>query len=216
MFSRIAPRYDLANHLLSAGADFVWRRRAARIVENWRARRVLDLATGSGDLALAIQRRLPNAAVTAADFSEKMIELARQKGVQTPLVANALDLPFEGGSFDALTIGFGLRNMPDWAAALREMRRVLIAGGHLLVLDFSLPVAVLRPFYAVYLHHLLPRFASIITGSAEAYSYLADSIEAFPSGASMLQLIEQNGFRAASATPLTGGIATIYTATASE
>lgn len=216
MFSRIAPRYDLANHLLSAGADFMWRHRAARIVESWKPHRVLDLATGSGDLALALQRRLPDATITAADFSEEMIELARRKGVRNAVVADALNLPFESGSFNALTIAFGLRNMPDWAAALREMRRVVGRNGNLLVLDFSLPIAILRPMYRVYLHNLLPRIAALATGTAEAYAYLGDSIESFPSGNAMRQLIAQNGFHSATATALTFGIATIYTATASE
>lgn len=216
MFNRIAARYDLANHLLSAGADFFWRRRAAEIVASWTPQRVLDLATGSGDLALAMQQRLPNATITAADFSEHMIELARRKGLHNAIIADAMNLPFDRRSFDAVTIAFGLRNMPDWAAALREMHRILVPSGHLLVLDFSLPRPVLRPLYRAYLHILLPRIAALVTGSAEAYAYLGDSIEAFPSGASMLRLIEQNGFASASATPLTFGIATIYTATASE
>lgn len=214
MFSRIAARYDLANHLLSAGADFIWRRHAAQILARWAPRRVLDVATGSGDLALAAQHRLPGAVITAVDFSERMIELARQKGVQNAIVADALDLPFESGSFDAVTIAFGLRNLRDWAAALREMRRVVISGGHLLVLDFALPGGILQPFYRVYLHHVLPRIAALITGAADAYAYLGDSIEGFPHGEAMLQLIEQNGFKSASAEPLTAGVAVIYTATA--
>ncbi|MFL6542607.1 MAG: ubiquinone/menaquinone biosynthesis methyltransferase [Chthoniobacterales bacterium] len=216
MFSRIAPRYDLANHLLSAGADFIWRRRAARIVSRWNPSWILDLATGTGDLTLVLQRRLPKASIIAADFSEKMIELARRKGVQNAIVADALQLPFDAGSFDAVTIAFGLRNMPDWAAALREMRRMLSAEGRLLVLDFSKPIAILQPLYRFYLHQLLPQIASAVTGTGEAYAYLADSIETFPSGLAMLQLIEQCGFRSAEATTLTAGIATIYTATASR
>jgi demethylmenaquinone methyltransferase/2-methoxy-6-polyprenyl-1,4-benzoquinol methylase len=211
MFDHIALRYDLANHLLSAGADVLWRRRAARIVARWNPQRVLDLATGSGDLALAIQQRLAQAEIVAVDFSEPMIELARSKGVSNAVVADALHLPFEPASFDVITIAFGLRNIVDWAAALREMRRVLRHGGHLLVLDFSLPGGVLRPLYRIYLHRVLPRAAALITGARDAYAYLGGSIEAFPSGGEMLRLIEHNGFAAASATPLTGGIATIYT-----
>jgi demethylmenaquinone methyltransferase/2-methoxy-6-polyprenyl-1,4-benzoquinol methylase len=214
MFDRIAPRYDLANHLLSGGADYFWRRRAARIVEQWQPARVLDVACGSGDLAIALQRRIPAAQITAIDFADEMIALARRKGVQNALVADAMNLPFPSGSFHAVTIAFGLRNMADWAAALREMRRVLATAGHLLVLDFSSPVRVLRPVYRTYLHHVLPRLAVAITGAADAYGYLGDSIERFPSGAAMLELISQNGFRAAAATPLSAGIATIYTAAA--
>ncbi|MFL6583295.1 MAG: ubiquinone/menaquinone biosynthesis methyltransferase [Chthoniobacterales bacterium] len=212
MFGRIASRYDLANHLLSAGADILWRRRAARIVARWQPRRVLDLATGSGDLALALQRRLPATEVHAADFSEEMIAIARRKGVQHAIVADALHLPYDTAGFDAVAIAFGLRNMADWGAALREMRRMLRLGGQVLVLDFSLPCGALQPFYRFYLHRVLPRAAALITGAGDAYSYLAGSIEVFPSGEEMLKLIEQNGFADAQAQRLSGGIATIYTA----
>ena len=118
MFGRIARRYDLANHLLSGGADFWWRRVAANIVESWQPRRVLDLATGSGDLALAMQRRLPEAAIVAADFSPEMLEVAKRKGVRETVLADALSLPFPDESFDCVTVAFGLRNMADWSLAL--------------------------------------------------------------------------------------------------
>jgi demethylmenaquinone methyltransferase/2-methoxy-6-polyprenyl-1,4-benzoquinol methylase len=212
MFGRIAQRYDLANHLLSGGADFLWRRRAAKMVEAWQPRRVLDLATGSGDLALAMQRRMPKAAITAADFSPEMLRVAQHKGVRKTVLADALHLPFETASFDCVTVAFGLRNMADWSLALREMSRVLDSDGHLLVLDFSLPVGVLRPAYRFYLHRCLPGLASIVTGQKTAYDYLGGSIEKFPGGNEMLSLIEQNGFAIASAQRLTGGVATIYTA----
>ena len=212
MFGQIARRYDLANHLLSGGADFFWRRRAAKIVAAWGPRSVLDLATGSGDLALAIQRRLPRAKITAADFSREMLEIARRKGVANTVVADALQLPFPNASFDVVTVAFGLRNMADWDRALGEMARVLRDPGHLLILDFSLPAGPLRPAYRFYLHRCLPLLASIVTGQKAAYDYLGGSIEKFPSGTAMLELIEANGFTGAAAEPLTGGIATIYSA----
>jgi demethylmenaquinone methyltransferase/2-methoxy-6-polyprenyl-1,4-benzoquinol methylase len=212
MFGRIARRYDLANHLLSGGADFLWRRRAAKIVAGWDPRDVLDLATGSGDLALAIQRRLPKGRTIAADFSPEMIEVARKKGVANTMVADALQLPFEKASFDCVTVAFGLRNMADWERALSEMSRVLGDRGHLLVLDFSLPTGALRPAYRFYLHRCLPLLASIVTGQKAAYDYLGGSIEKFPSGTAMVELMERNRFADATETPLTGGIATIYTA----
>ena len=212
MFDRIARRYDLANHLLSCGADFLWRRRAVRVVEKWRPQRVLDLATGSGDLALALQRRLPEAAITAADFSPEMLSVARRKGVRETVLADALHLSFPDESFDCVTVAFGLRNMADWSLALREMSRVLRQSGHLLVLDFSIPVGPLRPAYRFYLHRCLPIIASLVTGQKAAYDYLGGSIEKFPSGEEMIRLIEQNGFVGGSARRLTGGIATIYTA----
>lgn len=212
MFGRIARRYDLANHLLSGGADFLWRRRAAKIVAKWEPRDVLDLAAGSGDLSLALQCRLPETRIVAADFSPEMLEIARRKGVANTIVADALQLPFESASFDVVTVAFGLRNMADWDRALAEMKRVLRVPGHLLVLDFSLPMGALRPAYRFYLHRCLPLLASIVTGQKAAYDYLGGSIEKFPSGPAMIELIERNGFRNAAAEPLTGGIATIYSA----
>jgi demethylmenaquinone methyltransferase / 2-methoxy-6-polyprenyl-1,4-benzoquinol methylase len=212
MFSQIAQRYDLANHLLSGGADFLWRRRAAKMIEGWRPKRVLDLATGSGDLALAMQRRLPEATIIAADFSPEMLSVAQRKGVRETVLADALSLLFPNESFDCVTVAFGLRNMADWSLALREMSRVLRSGGHLLILDFSLPVGPLRPAYRFYLHRCLPILASLVTGQKAAYDYLGGSIEKFPSADEMIRLIEQNGFALPSAHPLTGGIAAIYTA----
>jgi demethylmenaquinone methyltransferase/2-methoxy-6-polyprenyl-1,4-benzoquinol methylase len=211
MFGRIARRYDLANHLLSGGADFLWRRRAAKIVAAWNPRDILDLATGSGDLTLVIQRRLPEATITAADFSSEMLEVARGKGVAKTVLADALRLPFENESFDCVTVAFGLRNMADWDRALREMSRVLRARGHLLVLDFSIPTGALRAAYRFYLHRCLPLLATIVTGRKAAYDYLGGSIEEFPSGQEMIALIERNGFGMATAESRTGGIATIYT-----
>ena len=216
MFDGIAPRYDLANHLLSGGIDFWWRHRASEIVKSWRPARVLDLATGSGDLALAIARKLPTADVTGADFSSEMLAIARRKGVAKTVVADALQLPFANGSFDCVTVAFGLRNMADWGAALREMSRVLAADGSLLVLDFSMPRGALKPAYRLYLHRCLPNLAAIVTGRKDAYDYLGASIEQFPSGEQMSRLLEANGFRSATALPLTGGIATIYTAQAAR
>ena len=212
MFDGIAPRYDLANHLLSGGVDFYWRWRATRIVASWGARRILDLASGSGDLALALQRQLPEADITAADFSSEMLARARAKGVRRTVEADALALPFADAAFDVVTVAFGLRNMADWGAALREMSRVLDRGGHVLVLDFSMPRRVLCPAYRFYLHRCLPTVAAAVTGRGDAYEYLGASIEEFPSGAAMTQLIEANGFTSTKATSLTGGIATIYTA----
>lgn len=212
MFSEIAQRYDLANHLLSGGADFWWRRRAVQIVESWRPGRVLDLATGSGDLALALQDRLPEARICAVDFSSAMLGVAQSKGVRETVLADALSLPFSDASFDCVTVAFGLRNMADWNLALREMRRVLDTNGHLLVLDFSLPSGALRPVYRFYLHRCLPLLAALVTGQQAAYKYLGGSIEKFPASDAMIELIEQNGFGSVSACPLTGGIATIYTA----
>ncbi|CAN5570247.1 bifunctional demethylmenaquinone methyltransferase/2-methoxy-6-polyprenyl-1,4-benzoquinol methylase UbiE [soil metagenome] len=212
MFERVARRYDLANHLLSGGLDFWWRHRASEIVKRWQPRRVLDLATGSGDLALTIQRKLPGAEIIGVDFSPEMLAAARRKGLAKTVVADALHLPFAEASFEAVTVAFGLRNMADWGAALKEMARVLTPGGHALVLDFSLPHGVLRPIYRAYLHHLLPWVAGAVTGERAAYQYLGASIEKFPSGDAMCELLERSGFSNATPQPLSGGIVKLYCA----
>jgi demethylmenaquinone methyltransferase/2-methoxy-6-polyprenyl-1,4-benzoquinol methylase len=212
LFSAIARRYDLANHLLSAGLDFSWRRLAGEIVRKWQAERVLDAATGSGDLALTIRARCPQAMVVGADFCQPMLLTARRKGLPLLVAADALCLPFEDGAFDVVTVAFGLRNMETWPGALREMGRVLRSGGHLLVLDFSVPAAPLRWIYRPYLHYVLPGLAAFLTGEKAAYEYLADSIEKFPQGAQMCEMIENAGFSATRCRPLSGGIVSLYTA----
>jgi demethylmenaquinone methyltransferase / 2-methoxy-6-polyprenyl-1,4-benzoquinol methylase len=213
MFGSIARRYDLANHLLSCGVDFYWRKRAAEMVVTWRPDKIVDLATGTGDLALALQRKLPKAEVIGVDFLPEMLELARRKGVRETVLADAMQLPFASASFDCVTIAFGLRNMEDWKRALAEMSRVLRKNGHLMVLEFSLPRgSVLRAIYRFYLHRCLPLLGSVLTGKKNAYDYLGDSIEEFPNGYAMTHLIEASGFTRARLEPLSGGIATIYTA----
>ena len=173
MFGCIARRYDLANHLLSCGIDFYWRRRAAEIVAGWRPHRIADLATGTGDLALALQKKMPDAEIVGVDFLPEMLDLARRKGVRQIVLADAMNLPFGDASFDCVTIAFGLRNLENWAAALAEMSRLLKTNGHLLVLEFSLPTTpILRAIYRFYLHRCLPLFGSLLTGTKTAYDYL--------------------------------------------
>ena len=213
MFGAIAGRYDLANHALSCGTDFYWRKCAANIVATWRPGKIVDLATGTGDLALALQKKLPDAAVTGVDFVPEMLELARRKGVRETILADAMKLPFPDASFDCVTIAFGLRNMENWRAALVEMSRVLKGDGRLLVLEFSLPtVSIVRTIYRFYLHRCLPLLGSFLTRKKSAYDYLGDSIEEFPSGHAMIDLIEASGFKHVTLQPLSYGIVTIYTA----
>lgn len=212
MFGRVARRYRLANSVLSAGLDAWWRRRAATIVRGWAPRRVLDVATGSGDLARAIERACPQAQVVGADFSPQMLAVACDLGSENLVQADALAMPFGDAEFDVLTVAFGLRNMASWDGALREMHRVVRPGGHLLVLDFSLPRGPLRALYRPYLHHVLPRLAGWLTGEPDAYRYLGASIEAFPSGESLCALLESCGFCDARCEPLSGGIVSLYTA----
>jgi demethylmenaquinone methyltransferase/2-methoxy-6-polyprenyl-1,4-benzoquinol methylase len=142
-----------------------------------------------------------------------MLARAREKGLRRTVVADALHLPFPERSFDAVTVAFGLRNMESWSDALREILRILNPGGHLLILDFSLPPPPLRPFYRFYLHRLLPIIAGIVTREKSAYEYLGASIERFPAGPAMRSLIEECGFTTAESRPLTGGIVSLYTAT---
>jgi demethylmenaquinone methyltransferase/2-methoxy-6-polyprenyl-1,4-benzoquinol methylase len=199
--------------MLSCGADFYWRSRAAQIVASWKPKNIVDLATGTGDLVLAIQKKLPNAEIVAVDFLAEMLELAKRKGVRQTVIADAMRLPFADSTFDCVTVAFGLRNMEDWGGALRQMARVLTANGHLLILEFSLPrLSIFRAVYRFYLHRCLPFLGSFLTRQKNAYDYLGESIEEFPSGATMLRLIEANGFRNAYVEPLSGGIVTIYTA----
>jgi len=212
IFGAIAARYDLANHLLSGGLDFLWRARAVRMVKAWQPKSVLDLATGSGDLALAMQKSMPDSRIIGADFCLPMLQVAARKGLSPLVVADGTRLPFADASFDVVTVAFGLRNMESWPGALREMARVLRTGGRLLVLDFSMPRPPISAIYRFYLHRVLPLVAGLITGNRAGYEYLGESIEAFPSGPAMCELIQQNNLRDARARPLAAGIVSIYTA----
>lgn len=209
-FASIAGRYDLANHLLSMGFDYSWRRRVVETVRSYRPARTLDLATGSGDLAIALQRHVPD--VVGADFSLPMLREARRKGFESLICADGMNLPFKDASFDAVTVAFGLRNMASWPSAIAETARVLSPGGLFVVLDFSLPRSFLRGPYRFYLHRILPRIAGLLTGDGGAYQYLGESIEQFPSGKAMEELLRQNGFASTKSTPLTFGIVSLYEA----
>lgn len=212
MFARIAPRYDLANTLLSLGQDHSWRRYVTTQVAKWSPQRILDVATGSGALATEIRRAVPNASVLGVDFCWPMLTLARRRGLKQLVAADGLALPFRNRVFDVVTIAFGLRNMASWDGALHEMARVLRPGGHILILDFSLPASPLRALYRLYLHRVLPRLAGVLTGEPDAYRYLGGSIEEFPRGPAMIELVEKAGFREGRARPLSGGVVTVYTA----
>jgi len=211
MFASIAGRYDLANHLLSGGMDFFWRRRASRLVKSWAPARILDLATGSGDLALTLSMGCPDADVVAADFCLPMLAQASRKGLGNLVAADGMALPFLDQSFDAVTIGFGLRNMASWRGALGEAFRVLRPGGHVVVLDFAMPQGnPWRWVYRQYLHRVLPRIAACVTGQKSAYDYLGESIEKFPAGPQMKALLGDVGFVEADWDPLSGGIVGLY------
>jgi demethylmenaquinone methyltransferase/2-methoxy-6-polyprenyl-1,4-benzoquinol methylase len=211
MFGRIAYRYDLANTLLSFGCDSLWRFRVGALVQKWKPAAILDLATGSGVLAHRLKRQIPLARVVGADFCAPMLAVARRRGLTDLVVADGLALPFRDRVFDVVTIAFGLRNMAAYQTALSEMKRVLREEGRLVILDFSLPSGPLRALYRLYLHHVLPHYAGVVTGEPDAYRYFADSIESFPKGKEMLELLRRCGFSNCEATPLTMGIVTVYT-----
>jgi demethylmenaquinone methyltransferase/2-methoxy-6-polyprenyl-1,4-benzoquinol methylase len=220
MFARIAGRYDVANHLLSGGVDFWWRRALVRAVRAAGPSAVLDLATGSGDVAFAVADGLPPATrITGMDFCQPMLDVAVAKRNESArwakvkfLQGDGLALPLSDATYDALTIAFGLRNMADRHRALSEMRRVLRPGGRLFVLEFSQPAAWFRPFYYGYLKFILPTVAGVVTGDRAAYEYLCGSIEQFPDCAAMSAEIRRAGFTTVRATPLTFGIVALHEA----
>ena len=211
-FARIADRYVLTNHVLSMGMDFWWRHVVTKRIKALRPETLLDVASGTGDLALKIQDEIPGCEVVATDFCPEMLEHATSRGVRKTLVADALALPFPDGGFDVVTVAFGLRNMADYPQALREMRRVLKPAGRLFILDFSLPPKPLRTPYRLYLHHVLPKLAGLLTGQKDAYEYLGGSIEKFPSGEAMIALLAETGFTGGRSLPLTFGVVSVYEA----
>ncbi|NJM38600.1 MAG: ubiquinone/menaquinone biosynthesis methyltransferase [Akkermansiaceae bacterium] len=212
-FARIADRYVMTNHVLSCGMDIWWRKVVTARIKKWQPARLLDVASGTGDLALEIQDQCPQCEVIASDFCAEMLAHASSRGLQKTMVADALNLPYRDAEFDVVTVAFGLRNMADYPAALREMRRVLKPGGRLVILDFSIPQGILRGPYRWYLHHVLPKMAGWLTGQKDAYEYLGGSIEQFPSGEAMKELLRNCGFSITTATGLTFGVVTIYEGT---
>jgi demethylmenaquinone methyltransferase/2-methoxy-6-polyprenyl-1,4-benzoquinol methylase len=211
-FARIADRYVMTNHVLSFGMDFWWRHVVTKRIKVLAPQKLLDVASGTGDLALTIQDAIPECEVMATDFCAEMLEHASSRGVEKTLVADALDLPFADAEFDVVTVAFGLRNMEDYEKALGEMKRVLKPGGKFFILDFSLPKEPLCKPYRFYLHKVLPKLAGFLTKEKDAYEYLGGSIEQFPSGNEMTSLLEKSGFKNASATPMTFGVVSLYEA----
>ena len=220
MFTAIAPRYDLLNHLLSANVDKLWWRRTARNFAAILARRdahVLDLCCGTGDMAYALRRQGSDCQITGADFSHAMLVRASGKSEQSQnmrwIEADALRLPFPDESFDLVTSAFGFRNLADYDAGLREIRRVLKPGGECGILEFSEPGGMKGKLYSLYFKHVLPSVGRFISGSAGAYSYLPASVHRFPQPDELLQRMRVAGFREATWKPYTFGIAGLYRGT---
>jgi demethylmenaquinone methyltransferase/2-methoxy-6-polyprenyl-1,4-benzoquinol methylase len=221
MFGRIARRYDVANHLLSGGMDFAWRRQLVRAVRATQPHDVLDLATGSGDVAFALADGLPpEVQITGMDFCQPMLDQAEAKKNAAAashakihfLPGDALALPLPDECVDAVTISFGLRNLADRPRGLREMRRVLRPRGHLFILEFSQPQPWCRAIYFFYLRHVLPRLAGVVTGDRSAYVYLNTTIEAFPDRAALADEIRAAGFSAVQSAPMTFGTVALHQA----
>jgi demethylmenaquinone methyltransferase/2-methoxy-6-polyprenyl-1,4-benzoquinol methylase len=218
MFSGIAGRYDGLNHLLSLNIDRVWRRRLVESCGLPRRGRVMDACTGTGDVAIAFARRTEAAEVIALDRSRAMLDIGREKAARRKLdgkirfvEGDVLDLPFESGRFDAVSIAFGLRNLADYAAGLSEMTRVLVPGGRLGILEFAPPSRELyRKGYAFYLQYVIPRVGRLVSGSKDAYGYLASSVGDFLPSERGLGLMREAGLRNVSAKRSTGGIVTLY------
>ncbi len=224
MFSHIAPRYDLANHLLSFNLDRVWRRRVGRQFGHILARadaRVLDLCCGTGDLTLALLRG-GQATVFGTDFAHPMLVLAQEKSARAGpagerlggyVEADVLQLPFAEASFDLATAAFGFRNLANYARGLREIHRILRPGGEVGILEFAEPGGTLfAPLYRFYFTRILPRLGRALSGDSTAYSYLPSSVEAFPSLEDLAALMTRVGFADARFELWTGGIVSLHTA----
>ena len=218
MFNGIAPKYDLLNHLLSMGIDKSWRRKAMRELEGGRRGTVLDIACGTGDFSIEALRHGVKR-VVGADISENMLavarEKAREKGLEDRLefrYGDSENLDFEDGTFDAVTVAFGVRNFEHLERGLAEMCRVLRPGGKVVVLEFSTPERFpMKQLYRFYFKQILPRVGGFVSGDRKAYEYLPASVFAFPQGDRFLQIMRSCGYRNVAQRRLTFGIASLYT-----
>ncbi len=218
MFNSIARRYDLLNRLLSAGIDRRWRKRAISLLAKAQPQYILDVATGTGDVAIALCRQLPRARVVGVDIAEAMLEIGRKK-IKTQelqnrielLAADAENLPLKSNTFDAVTVSFGVRNFENLQGGLKEMYRVLKPGAELVVLEFSRPrIFPLKQLFHFYFKNILPLIGRWTSKDPKAYRYLYESVQAFPDGADFLRELENAGFRQTQQIPLTFGICAIY------
>lgn len=223
MFDRIASRYDLANHLLSGGVDFLWRRLAVRLAGPKTGDVVLDMCCGTGDLAFCFAARSEVSKVVGCDFSGEMVRLARQKEQKLAKkgkfgdtefewnVADCTATSYQSESYDIISCGFGVRNMDDLDAGLAEMHRLLKTGGRACIIEFTLPKnALFRPMYLFYLRYILPIFGAIITRKLSAYRYFADSIVKWDRDVDLSKSLKAAGLEKVTVKPLSKGIASIY------
>lgn len=219
MFNNIAPAYDFMNRAMTLGIDKLWRRKAVRLVASLHPRRVLDVATGTADMAIMMARRC-SAGITGIDLSQGMIDVGLTKVKQAGLnsrirlrVADCLDLPFGDNEFQCVTVAYGVRNFEHLLQGYRSMLRVLEPGGMLVVLELSTPTSpIVKPLYKLYTRGIIPLVGRLVSHDSRAYSYLPESIAAVPQGEAMTRLMAEAGFERATARPLTFGVCTLYTA----
>ena len=221
MFDNIAPTYDKLNHRLSWDIDKGWRRKAIRQLEPYKPQTILDIATGTGDFAILAAEMLKPQRLVGADISEGMMEIGRrkvqEKGLQDIIFFEKEDcqkLSYPDDTFDAVTAAFGIRNFADLDQGLREMCRVLKHGGHLSIVELTSPVSTpMKQLFHIYAHTVLPVYGRLISKDTSAYSYLTKTIEAFPQGEQMTDILKKAGFSEATFHRLTFGICTMYFAT---
>lgn len=218
MFDAISPKYDLLNRVFSMGVDQGWRRKVIRLVASEPVETLLDVATGTADLAILAAKKVKH--VTGVDISEGMLAHGRTKVKARKLEdritlqrADSADLPFPDASFDAITVAFGVRNFEDLERGITDMARVLKPNGRLFVLEFSKPRNnLLGGLFRFYFHRVMPFVGKLVSKDNAAYTYLPKSVDAFPDGEAFVRILEKCGLRKAKAEPLTGGIATLYIA----
>lgn len=221
MFNNISGTYDFLNHFLSFGIDHFWRRRAILALKPHRPQYLLDVATGTGDFALEALERLHPEKVIGVDIAEGMLNIAREKVKKKGLeerfkfmLGDSEALPFADGTFDAVTVAFGVRNFENLEQGLAEICRVLKPGGRAVVLEFSKPRAFpIKQLYGFYAHQILPRVGRLFSKDSRAYEYLPESVDQFPDGQQFCRILQQAGFRETVARPQTFGICTIYLGT---
>lgn len=219
MFDTISRRYDFLNHFLSLGIDRYWRKKAVRQLGRYRPQKVLDIATGTGDFAIATMRRLRPQTIVGLDLSEGMLRVGRQKmkrrgweGTVEMLQGDSENLPFETAAFDGITVGFGVRNFEHLERGLSEMLRVLKPGAPAVVLEFSKPKQFpVKQAFHFYSNYIIPRLGKSLSGDGAAYTYLPKSVAAFPEGEHFMAILRKIGYQEVRAQTVSGGIATIYT-----
>lgn len=219
MFNNIAGKYDFLNHLLSLGIDKGWRKKAIKSIKVIMPKHILDVATGTGDLAIAAAKDIPDATIIGIDIAAQMLEVGKTKIADKSLseriemkVGDSEALPYEDGHFDAVLCAYGVRNFQDLSKGLTEMSRVMRSGGRIAILEFSQPKAFpVKQVFSIYFKFIMPLFGKIVSKHNTAYSYLPESVMAFPEGQDFCVIMENSGFKNVKSQPLSFGITSLYT-----